>query len=218
MNITAKEIIHNIKNLRAGGKQTDDELLSDFQYLWIIDYYRSMLIKQQVNQGQTIGEFMKQNLGYIAIKQTDFDDCLYETVEIPKPIEFHKIDGLTYVGDGDRMGYQRTNKNASHWHDFRKFTSKLPVYYINDGKLVVKHFQGIRDVYVEGVFERPINVIKFNGKFNALDPMEFTYPINSAMLDSLYKLVVDSEIKLSLLLPVDNLNDSVTNVQQGQPQ
>jgi hypothetical protein len=208
MNITAKEIIFNLKNLRASGKQTDDEGVSDLQYLWIVDYYRAMLIRQQVNQGQTIGEFMKQDLGFLSVNQIDYDDCLFETIVIPKAIEFHKGDGLTYVGDGDRMGWQRTNKNASHWQKFRKFTAELPTYYIASEKVIIKHFSGIKEVFVEGVFERPIDVIKFKGEYNALDPLEFRYPISASMLDSLYKLVIDSEMKLSMIFPPDNLNDS----------
>jgi len=41
------EIIYNIKNLIAGGIQSDDQDLSDLQLAYIINYYRARLFKQE---------------------------------------------------------------------------------------------------------------------------------------------------------------------------
>jgi hypothetical protein len=207
--ITAAHIINTIKTLRAGTKPSDDKNISDYQWLFIIDYYRSQLIRAQAAKGQSINEqcIQKLNPHKITLTQNPLEKCELLSNSIPKAIEGHQANLFTFIGTEGGRSYQRTTYNKSQWDSHSKYVGHLPKWYMLGSKLMVKHHSKNLRLSVHGLFENPIEVEKFNGTLNEIDPFSFEYPIANIMIDSIIKLIADSEMKLSMLLPKDELND-----------
>jgi hypothetical protein len=206
--MTALEIISTIKNLKAGGKPSDDTSMSDYQWMFIIDYYRAMLIRQQQTNRQTISEFIQQEVPCSLIL-SDMDDELFESKEVlPKPIEVQRIDLITHVGNDDEIGYQRQTFNNYQWRKYSKYSKSLPFYFIKGGKLLVGGNGGNKNVLVRGVFENPIEVERLSDSYSELNPFDFNYPLSNNMIDSIIKLISDAEMKVLHMIPKDNVNDS----------
>jgi len=118
-------IIQNIKNLKAGGIQNRDIELSDRQYAFIISYYRSLLLRREIEQGRKAKGNWIQNLGQVSFVKADMNDCcdiedciIRTELQIPSPIEVYDTDLITYVGTTDhRMPFQRTT-TMSFWRSF----------------------------------------------------------------------------------------------------
>jgi hypothetical protein len=202
----ASEIVFNIKNLKSGGKQSDDNPLSDMQVLFIVDYYRAQLIRQQQTGNQTISAFIEQELE-LSLSLCDFDDDLFESESIPKPIEIHKRDLITHVGGNDEISYQRQTFNNYLFKQYSKYTASLPYWFIKNNKVVIGNLGGNKNVVVRGVFERPIEVAKLSEGYNPVKPLDFEYPISNNIMDSIIKMISDAEMKVLHMTAQDNLND-----------
>jgi hypothetical protein len=208
---SAKELVYNIKNLKSGGKTSDDNPMSDMQWLFIIDYYRSQLIRQQQTANQTISEFIVQEVE-TGIKLCEFDDNLFESDKIiPKPIEIHKRDLILHVGGDDEISYQRLSFNNYLWKKHSRYTSKEKFYFIKNSKVILGNMLGRKNILVRGVFERPIDIVKLSTSYNVLDPLDFEYPVSNNMMDSIIKLISDAEMKILHMIPKDDFNDGLSN-------
>jgi hypothetical protein len=202
----ASELVYNIKNLKSGGKTSDDNPMSDMQWLFIIDYYRSQLIRQQQTANQTISEFITQEIE-LPISICEFDDELMETSPIPKPVEIHKRDLIIHVGGNDEVSYQRMTFNSYQWKKYSKYTASLPYWFPKNNKVVIGNIGGNKSVVVKGVFERPIEIASLSEEYNPLKPLDFDYPISNNIMDSIVKMISDAEMKVLHMIPRDNMND-----------
>lgn len=206
--ITAIEVITNVKNLRNGGKASDESELSDSQLMFIIDYYRATLIRQQQKLGQTINPFLKQDFT-VKMKFTGCDHVSVET--LPKPIELHNSEMITQVGDGYN---QRMTSHAASWYNYAKYTSKEVRWFIKGDRLYINNYYDTSaKLYIEGVWERPSAIEEIKGTINPMKPFEFTYPISSTMLEQLYKLIASGEERWRMEFK-DNTNNSNEDRQQ----
>ena len=100
------EIIYNIKNLMAGGIESDDEDLSNAQLAFIIGYYRAKLLKQDQEKGRFDKALYVQNLGKVPVQEADKNECcdidaciLRTATQIPKPLETFDSINLKAVED-----------------------------------------------------------------------------------------------------------------------
>jgi hypothetical protein len=220
------EIIANIKNLRAGGVQNRDIKLSDRNYAFIIGYYRALLLRREIEQGRRAKGNWIQNLGQVSFIKADrneccdIEDCIVRSeFQIPSPIEIYESDLITYVGTTDgNIPFQRTTYNRALWDKYNPYTGKLPKWYIQNNYIyIINPPTSVFEIgNIQGIFDDPIRAIEFNtcdcnpDSNECLDVLNFNfdYPIPTYLLDSLYKMMIDAEIKFSTILPPDNLNNS----------
>lgn len=209
----ASEIIYSIKNLKSGGKTSDDSQISDSQWMFIINQYRSQLIRQQQNAGQQINQELIQKINptKITLTQSVIDKCEYTTQAIPQFIELHKANASTYVGTEDGLSYQRTNFNKSIW-DKHSNNKNFKKWYELGNKIVVRNHKVPHKLLIMGLFENPQAVVEFNGELNEMKPFDFEYPMSNTMVDAVIKMIADSEMKLSLMLAQDNLNNGKEDI------
>jgi len=113
------EIVYNIKNLLAGGIESDDENLSNAQVGFMVGYYRSKLFKQEADKGRLSKERWVQNLGKVPVQMADkneccdIDTCIMRTKEqIPLPIESNKGINLTFVGGLNGTPWQKYSQRS----------------------------------------------------------------------------------------------------------
>lgn len=209
----ASELIYNVKNLKAGGKSSDDSQISDYQWMFIIDQYRSQLIRQQQSKGQSINEQLLQSLNpsKITLTQSLTDKCELITNEIPSFIEGQKSNYSTFVGTEGGLSYQRTTWNKVMW-DKQSPAKTFKRWYEVGNKLTVRNHNKSQKLLIMGLFERPMDVVEFNGELDEMNPFNFKYPISNVMLDTLYKMIIESEVKLSLILQPDVLNNGKEDI------
>ena len=172
MSITAKELIYNLKNLRAGGVQSDDTKLSDRQMLFIINYYRAKLIRQEHGKNRITSQEEVQNLGEVELIKTDSNEydcgenaCVLRTKkQVPRSLITHKSHGFTFVGMVDGMSWQYANTmDGAAWSQFQKYTGNKTkwvlqgryIYIINPIDPLLTY------ISIRGVFEDPLEAASF---------------------------------------------------------
>lgn len=217
MNTTYKEIISNIKNLRQAGRQSQDNLLSDSQYGFIIDQYRTQLIDQEYAKRKSVNPVNEQTLSvkFLRVKDQEIDDMkLLKAADFPRVIRLANRPYYTGIrpsilSPSITRSTSIRIKNDRH----SKLTGNSPRYFPLGDDLYLTTPDPIEKLYVSGVFERPFEVWKLDARFNPFDPYNFPYPISMNMLDTLYKMMTEAEIRLSMLVP----NDIDADGQQEDP-
>lgn len=214
---TLKEIIYTIKNLKGGGKQSDDTALSDENYVDIINYYRAKLIRQEIDRFQKLDPNTIQPLYGLEVERVEFDrgqplsgKTVFRTKDkIPRAIETTKNNLVTFVGN-NLLGkaFQRSTPYKVHFDVARSITGLEPKWFEFDERIYVVTEDPLEKVVIQLVAENPFKVMELNNKIDIFDPYNFEYPMSDTMRDSLYKLILDVELKISAV-PTDNLNDGL---------
>jgi hypothetical protein len=216
------EIIFNVKNLLSGGIESDDENLSNNQLAFIINYYRAKLLKQKEDRGLFTKQLFVQNLGntelIIADKNEccDVNQCILRTkFKVPKPMNERSI---TFVGLVNGKPFQISQHNKIIWELKDKWTGKEPKWYWQNGYIYIVNSpsNGLKIINIQGIFENPLIVNKFNTCkceddecSNAFDSFDFEYPMPMSQVDIIVKLIAETEIRLLLSLPSDITNDGL---------
>tara|TARA_R110000772_G_scaffold109993_8_gene213410 strand:+ start:121 stop:837 length:717 start_codon:yes stop_codon:yes gene_type:complete len=224
----ASEIIYNIKNLIAGGIQSDDESISNRQLMFIIDYYRARLLKQDQEKGRFMQSLYVQNLGCVGVSQQDknnekcatdeAEDCILRTtLKLPKPLESHTGINITFVGNSNGKPFQHKSHNAMHWKSAAKWTGKEPAWYFQSGYvyLIDPPTKMFSNMNVQGIFESPQKAQEFRtcdcpeNNEPCLTGFDFEYPLPLHHVDTIVKLIAQTELSVLSAIPVDNSNNSV---------
>jgi hypothetical protein len=222
------EIVYNIKNLMAGGLESDDSNVSDTQIAFMIGYYRAKLLKQDQEKGRFNIELYTQNLGKVSLIQSDKDCCesvcgLRTEKKIPKPLETHTGLNISYVGLSDGRPFTKIYSSTSFWSRGRKFTSKEPKWYYENGFIYILDPPTLMldEIYIRGVFEDPYVAEHFKVcecPANNLDcssvfeTMDFEYSLPLHHVDTIVKLVAETELRILRSFPSDVTNDSLDQV------
>ncbi len=201
--MTLGEIIYNAKNLLNKGQSTDDFNLSDRQWSFIVNYYRAKLVKQQLQKGKLSDKF-KQRTVIDYNPTTGAFDLPSDVIE----------DGITYVGTHERQ-FTQVSFNARPFRKYAKVTSKWPRWYRapkairldNENSRVVKKLR------VEGVFENPKLVAECDNPKCGLD---FEYPLPLNYVDTIVKLIAETELRVLTSIPGDTQNDGLNQLEQIQ--
>lgn len=216
------QLIEIIRNLRKIIKDTsDDRLISDYQMIFIINYIRSFLIRQDYEKGRSLSSNVIQDLGvvnFVSIDKAESDvtsatvNIFKSEAEIPKPIEVYNKDLITYIGGVDKQSpIQFTTKARATWDKYAaKFTHGKERAFIKDGYMYI---EGCEDyvVYksIEGVFENPIDVWVFKGLTSHDDPdLTLMYPMSSHMIRTMNDLILQGELNILNMISDDKLNNA----------
>lgn len=215
---TYKEVIYTLKNIRAGGKQTDDVVLSDDNYADILNYYRAKLIRQEIDRGQRLDPTTIQVLQDVEVERVVFDrgqplsgKTVFRTIKpIPRAIETSKNNLVTFVGN-NLLGkpFQRSTAYKVQLDVHRTLTGLEPKWFEFDERIYVITEDSLVDIVIQLVAENPLKVYEFNEKLDVFNPLDAEYPLSDSLRDSVYKLIADTEYKL--LGIVDDVNDGREN-------
>jgi len=198
------EIVYNIKNLISKGQSTDDFVLSDRQWSFIVNYYRAKLIRQGQQKG-TLDEKFKQRTIISFNPETGAFDLPSDLVN----------GGITYVGTNEKQ-FTEVKFGALQYKKYAKVTSKWPRWYhvpkairlVNENSRVVKKLR------IEAFFEDPKTVEECE---NPKCGMDFEYPLPMNYVDALLKMITESELRLLLSIPTDTENDGLNQLEKEQP-
>lgn len=230
------EIIYNIKNLISGGIQSDDFNLSNEQLSFIVGYYRAKLVKQDQDKGRFNKSLYVQNLGAVPLTTADKNECcegeciLRTVLKIPSPLETYKGLNITFVGTLNGMPFDKQEHNSIIWNKAAKYTGKESKWYYQNGYiyLVNPPTMLLDTINIQGIFEDPTLAEKFrvcdcpdtNQDCSSVFPtMDYEYPLPLHHVDTIVKLVAETELRILTSLPNDLSNDSldqVTSVLNGR--
>jgi hypothetical protein len=212
------KIIYTIQELRSKFSQSDDNPLSDRQVLFILNYYRSFLIRQDMEKARPLSPFIIQDIGMELQKVDKADRTQFVTGEyilrtkerIPKPIEGHLHDYLTYVGRIDfEERFTELNLQNTSSVNYTRHAGRFPRWYARDNYLYIRFPKvcTIDKILVRGVFEEPELAAKMAGKIAPFQGQEWDYPISNNMLSTIMRMLEESEFKFTFAIPKDHEND-----------
>lgn len=218
-----KEIIYNTQNLLSKGKQEQTNPLSDRQVLFIIEYYWNKLVEQQLEKNGNTEPVYQIDLGLLQLEKVDkttetsniecssiinafTTSCIYR-IQIPQPLYYNNYPALNYVGTADfskYYSYYTINKLIRTKHF--KYTSDFTKYFIigNYIYIVAPETSSFKFIRVIGVFNSPYKALELK---NDIIDFNIEYPITGKMLDTIYKLMNESEIRTYLQSVEDKTND-----------
>ena len=210
------KIIYTIQELRSKFSQSDDNPLSDRQVLFILNYYRSFLIRQDMEKGRPLSPFIIQEVT-LDLEKVDKgigfitgDKILRTKITIPKPIEGHMHDYLTYVGRADfEDRLTQLDLQSLKSVSYTRHAGRFPRWFARENFIYVKFPPTctIKKVLIRGVFEEPELVAKLAGKILPFTGQEWDYPISNNMLSTIIRMLEESEFKFTFAIPKDNEND-----------
>jgi hypothetical protein len=210
------KIIYTIQELRSKFSQSDDNPLSDRQVLFILNYYRSYLIRQDMEKGRPLSPFIMQELT-LDLEKVDKgigfitgDKILRTKIEIPKPIEGHMHDYITYVGRADfEDRWTQLDLQSLKSVTYTRHAGRFPRWFARESFIYVKFPPTctIKKVLIRGVFEEPELVAKLAGKILPFTGQEWDYPISNNMLSTIIRMLEESEFKFTFAIPKDHEND-----------
>ena len=210
------KIIYTIQELRSKFSQSDDNPLSDRQVLFILNYYRSFLIRQDMEKGRPLSPFIIQEVT-LDLEKVDKgigfvtkDMILRTKITIPKPIEGHMHDYLTYVGRADfEDRWTQLDLQSLKSVSYTRHAGRFPRWFARENFIYVKFPPTCTTskVLIRGVFEEPELVAKLAGKIAPFVGQEWDYPISNNMLSTIIRMLEESEFKFTFAIPKDNEND-----------
>jgi len=203
--MTLKEIIYNLKDSLG----SDAEELTNRQYKFIIDYYRSKLLRQRLSKGQRLAPVFAPPLHKIELVETadtdpgcaKFDTEFFKTVkEIPSIIPYSLNSTLLYLGATDGyQAFQETSFQALEFEEHAKYIKNQPKWLLLGDRIYISNppEEQIEYITIMGVFDDPLAAAALCSDFDLanLRNFDFEYPISGDMLDTIYKLIKDSELQ-----------------------
>jgi hypothetical protein len=224
------ELIYNIKNLLSGGKQSDDQFISDRQLAFIINYYRAKLFKEDEQKGRFNKELYIQNLGKVTLIKADknectceIDSCILRTeFKIPIPLETKGGINITFVGLLNGKPFTKTYHNVLPWKRASKYTGKLPKYYYQNGYIYIIDPPTSMMTYIniQGIFEVPEKAINFRtcdcpqNNEDCFSSFDYDYPLPQHHVDTVVKLISQTEIRLLMAIPTSTTNNSMDQISE----
>jgi hypothetical protein len=138
------------------------------------------------------------------------DMILRTKITIPKPIEGHMHDYITYVGRADfEDRWTQLDLQSLKSVSYTRHAGRFPRWFARESFIYVKFPPTctIKKVLVRGVFEEPELVAKLTGKIAPFVGQEWDYPISNNMLSTIIRMLEESEFKFTFAIPKDNEND-----------
>lgn len=217
------ELIYNIKNLLAGGRASDDMLVSNEQIAFWINYYRVKVIKQDREKNPQLKQIYIQNLGKVEMIQTDRNECCDTTqcvlrtkVKIPTLLETNGTRNITFVGTVLGKPFQETFATNVPYVTYDKYTGKDPKWFYENGYIyLVNPISSIlKYINIRGVFEDPLLAEDFVtcgcanvGTEGCRLDYDFEYPLPQFQIDIVVKMIAQTELALISGTYNDTTND-----------
>ncbi|KKM68542.1 hypothetical protein LCGC14_1459780, partial [marine sediment metagenome] len=174
MSTTLNEATYNVVNILRGGRSTNNEYIDSLQIQYTIRYYRSLLIRRDVNAGRKTKELEQElrpvKMESVTLSDDNFPDIfpnvanltpiLRSAYTLPEAIRIKDRDGITFVGGDKASGsFQLIDYRASPWQQYNKYTSNFRRCFLREDYLYIMGWnistRPSINVIVRGIFEVP---------------------------------------------------------------
>lgn len=227
---TLSELRYNVLNIKGGGRQSDDETMSQRQAEFQIAYMRSILIRRDYEKGRSINPAIIQDLGCVEIEPVDEADCcqvqtgcqILRTVnKVPTMIEVYNKNLITYVGTVDKRHFfdMIPAARSRFVGAGSKYTAKKRRWFPLNDYIYVIYDKPLKYINIRGVLEDPSDAAAFNhctGTPCFDDNSE--YPLASWMIQPITDMIIKGEFKESMAFPPDTKNEAAGSIVQNSSQ
>lgn len=213
------EHIYAVKNLTNHGVASDDSRFSNALISHLLKVTRSKLIEMKADKYYFISDQSFQSL-CVKLEPGTFHNCcegpevdcyiLKSTITIPKVLNTRWGDFLK-VTTLDGRTLSKTSMTANSLAQYT-ITNKKPKlgWFIHDGRLYILNNTKIETILLNGLFNDPKEISELNckvGQNNCPDPYEDEFPIDSDLIDPMYKMTIEYLLK-GYSIPEDNENNA----------
>lgn len=216
---TLRQIAFNLRNIIEGGRTSENDLPSYRQLVFMINYYRTVFIRRDLDRNYFLANDIQQDLGCLNLIEVDEAECceievgcdiLRTELKLPKPVRAKNGLLITFVGSVDKkQKFDIILPERVPYISYSKYTSKIPrVYYMN-GYIYIANSRDLTNINVRGVWANPEDVRRFQqceeGECYTEDS---EYPMSDDMIEGLTKAILNGEMKY-----VDGVLHDTTNNQ-----
>ena len=220
--ITLNKIIYNLRRIIAGGSISDDDSFPSSQCEFIINNKRSLLLKEYIQKDRAITSEMTQTIT-LEMQVVDKNECQIDlptgcTItrsikNIPSILEFNDVYAVRFLGLLDDTPIHLTSFAQANWHKYRKFVKNKKVAFIRNNYVYVINPQLLEYIKLDAIFTSPRDAAEFLCPTGNCFTLDSRYPFPAYLIDTLNRLVYDSEFRLLLAAKLaDNTNDTKDNI------
>jgi hypothetical protein len=213
------EIAYNILNIYRAGGTGNDEVIQPSQIIFMVNYYRSILIKKELDKKKQLDKNLTQDLGCVPVIKVDRaecchikSDCVVYRTEKPLPkLAIGNEEMFVYVGGADKhTPFNLINKPYANWVKHSKYFNKgIFVYYMNGHLYIEGYPHDLAFINVIGIFDNPVEAQEYVECHNTdcLKGYDAEYPIPAYMLKSATELIMRTELSFMVKREVDVTNN-----------
>jgi hypothetical protein len=223
----ANEIIYYIQNLRQKGLQSDDNQISDDMVFFSLNNKRDFLLRQEEERYNSVNPEIAQTLS-IELEPSHLIDltlcdirykeiCVLKSkLPIPLTINLKTSNNYLYLGGMDgKSPYTYSEVQTLKYLVTSKYTGNKTKYLVMNSYLYIINppSNALRYVKMIALFHNPKEAKEFidltEGKSNIdiFDPYDFEYPITGNMLETVYAMMLDKDIRYQVSTKDDTLQD-----------
>jgi len=205
---TLNHIVYDIKGALRGGTLPalmDDDPLMDDHIKFKIHNTRALLIRQDLNKGNSISDNITQTLSCIEMELVDSSECpelpstckIYRSVQkIPQFAETEFDDIVVGIRNVDVLSDTFDLFHLARAADIVKNPGRVPhrggIAFFKERYLYIVNYKKLlRKVSIDAVFDNPEEVIYFQGYTEECSPVDNRYPISQWMIKPLSDIVID---------------------------
>ena len=217
---TYNELIYNVKNLFQGGIGSDDYNVSDLQVLFILNYLRAKLIREDRMKGRSLSPFLTQEI-CLDMELADKSECCIKTdcyilkskQQVPKVIEVYDRLLVSFVGSIDyEVPFPLGSETKLRWAKYNKYTSNALRSFLRNGYLYLVNDTDVEKVTFQAVFEQPQDTAGFkNCSGKPCFSYDDEYPVSAHMIPIMTKMIADNEMRYLNLVPPDVTNNAMSD-------
>lgn len=218
--MTKQQLIYDILGLITRGRPTDNERLSNSNVSFWIDNTRAELIRNSLNKGQSLNPDIVQTISCLEVQLIDASECpcdiqgctiLRSVSQLPSSIEINQKNLITQISSAllpskpfsiipfARAGYAHNGRFSKK--GTKAFIHNRYVYLITDTMY--------DKIVVSGVFESPEALNTYSDcSGNACYTDNSPYPMALHMVETMKKMILDTNIKIFMSTQEDQVNDA----------
>lgn len=186
--VTLRQLVYDIGNLKSGGIQSDDEMWSNRQKAFAVMAARAILAKRDLDKDRLMQQGMMQTLECVEVIQVPSYECcglssecsvLRTKEKLPRIVATNDGIALNYIGSPnnfDDFAYIQPHRVKWSIHDphvgyMRKVTM------VNDYAYIIND-EELESISIRAIFENPISAsskFKSNPNCNSWDAI-FPFP------------------------------------------
>jgi len=211
---TLNTIIEDILKIIRGSIIASSEPISKRQIEDWVHQYRAELIRQDIVKGYYPNPDYIQELPHLELEDSLWADFWWTKLKLPKTIDVRYKSGITWIGDEYRNEFTFVPSHRLVWQPFKRYTSDERVTALEDNRILVsKRPYPLSRIIVKGVFENPMEVMRFaNPEIpEPLANLDFPYPIPANKIPVLKEMILKNELKIESTAPADTTDDSKHN-------
>ncbi len=205
-----QEIIFSLLNVARGGRQSNEEQISESQISWEIDNTRAKLIRQDQNKNRSINPDLIQTL-CIDLDLADASDCPCEIVgctilksilPIPPAIELNARNLVISVGpiDLSRPRFNLIPYDRAIYYNPNKFSNSITGCFIHNSFLFViaktEKINMLEVCTMNIILERPEDAQNFTCSGTPCYTVDSKYPVSAAMIPDIQNIILSTILKI----------------------